>query len=197
MGLLKRDSDRIQHLPVDRVFQNPYQPRRVFTKDALDQLKLSIKQHGVLSPVIVRPSGDGYELACGERRLRACRELGEKTIPAIVRDLTTPQMVEMALIENLMRKDLILIEEAETFERLCIEFEKESPDQLAARLGIPRERIDRYARLTRLPMILKKAIYTELITEDDAERLSAAGSDDAMARAVAELVAERATAKKR
>lgn len=191
MGLLTRDVDRIHHLPVDQIFQNPYQPRRVFRKDALDQLKLSIQQHGVLNPVIVRTADRGYELACGERRLRACRELGHATIPALVRNLTTPQMVEMALVENLMRKDLILIEEAETFERMCMEFEKESPDELARRLGIPREKIDRYARLTKLPMLLKKAIYTELITEDEAEALAALKDEGAMARGIAERVAAK------
>jgi ParB family chromosome partitioning protein len=122
----------------------------------------------VLVPIVVRPVKLGYELACGERRLRASRDLKLKTIPAIVRDLTTPQMVELALIENLVRNDLCILEEAEAFDRLKHEFDVRTDRDLAERLGVPVERVERYVRLARLPMLLKKALLENVITEGQA-----------------------------
>lgn len=160
--------DRILQAPVDKIFQNPYQPRRIFPRREMEQLVKSIRQFGVLMPIMVRECRQGYELACGERRLRACREVGLKTIPAIVRDLTTPQMVELALIENLVRNDLAILEEADAFDRLKREFAVVSDTELADRLGVPRERVERYVRLARLPMLVKKALQEGHIAEDHA-----------------------------
>lgn len=164
----KNSEEIIRRLPIDKIFQNPYQPRRIFNKGAMEQLKKSIKEYGMLVPIMVRKVERGYELACGERRVRACRELGLRTIPAVVKRLDTPQMVELALIENVVRADLVLLEEAEAYERLRKEFSVHSEDEIAERMGLSRESMQKYKRLSTLPMILKKAILSELITEEHA-----------------------------
>lgn len=160
--------ERIDQVPIDRIFQNPYQPRRAFLPTPLEQLKRSIGQYGVLVPIVVRRVDRGYELACGERRLRACRELGLRTIPAIVRDLTTPQMLEIALCENLVRANLSAVEEAETYERLGKEFVHLTEEQLNEKLGLPPEAAARYRRLLRLPLVVKRALASELISAEQA-----------------------------
>lgn len=162
----------IEFIDVDKVFQNPYQPRRTFHRDAMDQLKRSIQENGILVPVLARKVNRGYELACGERRLRASRELGLKTIPAIIRDLSTPQMVELALIENLIRDDLIPVEEAETYERLKKEFAIKSEKEIAEKFHLSEESVQRYKALANLPIILKKALASSLITEEQAFNLA-------------------------
>lgn len=189
----RKSVERMEHVRVERVFQNPYQPRRVFAPGDMGQLKQSIRSYGVLVPIVVREVKRGYELACGERRLRACRDLGLPTIPAIVRDLATPQMVELALVENLMRRDLLILEEAETFERLKREFAVTSEAELAARLGLPLEAVERYRRLAQLPMVLKKALLSSLITEQHAEILSMQADERTQLRLLGEVVQEKLT----
>ena len=103
--------DRIAQIPIEKIKPNPYQPRETFDEESLEELSASIKEHGVLQPVIVRPSGEGYVLVVGERRLRACSMAGLATVPALVRDLTPGESAELSLIENLQRKDLTVVEE--------------------------------------------------------------------------------------
>lgn len=160
--------DRIDQIPVDRIFQNPYQPRRAFLPAPLEQLKRSIRQYGVLVPILVRRVERGYELACGERRLRACRDVGLKTIPAIVRDLSTPQMLEIALCENLARANLSPMEEAETYERLRKEFVHLTEERLNEKLGLTAETAAHYRRILGLPLVVKRALNSDLISVDHA-----------------------------
>lgn len=182
--------ERIAQIPVDRIFQNPYQPRRAFQPAALEQLKRSIRQYGVLVPVVVRRVDRGWELACGERRLRACRELGLPTIPAVVRDMDTPQMLEIALCENLARAALSPLEEAETYERLRQEFVHLEPAVLNEKLGLSADTVARYQTLLRLPLVVKRALSAGLVTGDHA-LLLARVTDEARCLRLLSLTLER------
>ncbi|MHC4606189.1 MAG: ParB/RepB/Spo0J family partition protein, partial [Planctomycetota bacterium] len=161
--------DRVYAIPLEKIHKNPYQPRRVFQKDAMDGLKASIRACGVIVPVILRPTaGDAFELVSGERRWRACRDLGLREIPALVRHLDDEATVELSLVENLVRRDLGGFEEAAAVERLKSEFTNRSTDGVAARIGITSEEARRYEKLHGCPGILKQAVHTELISQDHA-----------------------------
>ena len=137
-------------LPVDQIRPNPYQPRKVFDKDALQELSESIQQHGVFTPILVKKSISGYELVTGERRLRASKMAGLDTIPAILVDFDDQQMMEIALLENVQREDLNIIEEAKAYDQL-IKRLNYTQEQLAHRIGKSREHITNTLRLLKLP----------------------------------------------
>ncbi len=110
--------ESIVELDIEELRPNPYQPRHVFDNEALEELASSIKEHGVFQPIIVKKSIKGYEIIAGERRFRASKLAGKKTIPAIIRDFTDEQMMEIALLENLQREDLTVIEEATAYQKM-------------------------------------------------------------------------------
>ena len=149
--------ERIEHLPIELIQASQYQPRSEFDDEGLDELAQSIAEHGVLHPIVVRKSHIGYEVVVGERRLRACRRLGFETIPAIVREFADREAAEVALIENLQRKDLRLFEEAEGYRRLLEEFGL-TQEELAVRLGRKQSSIANKLRLLRLPDKVKEII---------------------------------------
>jgi ParB family chromosome partitioning protein len=193
MSIFKDNSDELKviFLDVNKVYQNPYQPRRIFNHRAMESLMNSIKKYGVIVPIIVRRTSRGeYELACGERRLRSCKELGIAKVPAIVKNLSTPEMIELVLTENLMRKDLVLIEEAEAFDKLVLELGQNEND-ISERLGIPAEMIAKYRRVVSLPIILKKAIYSELITEEHALLLENEKDEGKLLQLISRIVNEK------
>lgn len=149
--------ETLKEIPVDRITPNPYQPRKHFDAAALDELKTSIVEFGVLVPIIVRTRGDGYELIAGERRWRACAALQRATIPAIVRGSDDRLTLEVAIIENLQREDLNPLEEAAGFQNLIEEFGF-TQDQLASRLGKSRPAIANTLRLLGLPDQIKSML---------------------------------------
>ena len=142
--------ETLQEIPVERITPNPYQPRKYFDAAALEELKSSIAEFGVLVPIIVRRRGEGYELIAGERRWRACAALQRPAIPAIVRGSDDRQTLEVAIIENLQRENLNPLEEAAGFQNLIDEFDF-TQDQLASRLGKSRPAIANTLRLLGLP----------------------------------------------
>jgi ParB family chromosome partitioning protein len=150
-------------LAVDKITPNPRQPRRQFEQQQLEELAHSIRAHGVLEPVIVRPQGEAYELVVGERRWRAARMAGLMTIPAIVRQLTDREAMEMALVENLQRTDLNAIEEAEAYRRLATEFNL-TQEQIAARVGKQRSTIANRLRLLELEEDIREELRRGRIT---------------------------------
>lgn len=156
--------EQVQNLPVELIKPSKYQPRSDFDEKALNELAQSISEHGVLHPVIVRKANIGYELIVGERRLRACKLLGWDSIPAIVRDMTDKAAAELALIENLQRKDLQLFEEAEGYQRLLDEFEL-TQEELAKRLGKSQSSIANKIRLLKLPDSVREIISREMLSE--------------------------------
>ena len=162
--------DQITEIPIELVKPNPYQPREVFDEKSLEELCASIKEHGVLQPVIVRQIGEEFELVVGERRLRACRMAGFATVPAIVRDLTCGESAELSLIENLQRKDLTVVEEINGYERLIKEFGL-TQQELAKRVGKGQSTIANKLRLRRLPASVLEALGEKRITERHARAL--------------------------
>lgn len=137
-------------IPVSEIRPNPYQPRKVFDDEALQELKVSIEQHGVFTPILVKKSIVGYDLITGERRLRASKLAGLETIPAIIVQFDDQEMMEIALLENIQREDLNVIEEAKAYEQL-IQKLGYTQEQLAKRVGKSREHITNLLRLLRLP----------------------------------------------
>lgn len=130
---------------------NPYQPRKVFTNEALNELKLSIKENGILQPIIIRKSSvKGYEIVAGERRYRASKALGLKSIPAVLKSFDDKQMMELALLENLQREDLSAIEEAEAYRSIMKKLSY-TQEEMADKMGKSRSHVANLLRLLVLP----------------------------------------------
>jgi ParB family chromosome partitioning protein len=142
----------VSNLPMSSIDKNPYQTRFVFDDDMLQELQDSIRQHGVVQPIVVRPAEEEgrYILVLGERRLRASKLAGKKTIPAMVRRLSPQQAAEMTVLENVVREDLNPIEQAQAFRVLSQEF-KLTQSEIAQRIGVSRESVANHVRLLRLP----------------------------------------------
>ncbi len=144
------ESDVLIEIGVDQVVPNPNQPRKTFETGSLDELTASVRISGVIQPIIVRPSGEGYQLIAGERRWRAARQAGLDRIPAIVREASDAESLELALVENLLREDLNPMEEAEAYRQLLQQFGW-TQEQLGQRIGRDRTSIANALRLLRLP----------------------------------------------
>ncbi|GLX11811.1 chromosome partitioning protein [Pseudomonas straminea] len=152
---VKADTRELQHLPLDLIQRGKYQPRRDMDATALEELSQSIKTHGVMQPIVVRPVGDGrFEIVAGERRWRATQQAGLDRIPALVRELPDEAAIAMALIENIQREDLNPIEEAMALQRLQQEFQL-TQQQVAEAVGKSRVTITNLLRLIALPEEVK------------------------------------------
>lgn len=170
--------ERISQLPADSISPNPHQPRRVFDPAALEELAESIKDYGVIQPIIVtKKAGDAYELIAGERRLRATKLAGLKTIPAIIRDLSEQKKMEFALIENLQREDLNPLEVAIAYQKLEDEFNL-THDELAKKVGKSKSVIVNYLRMLNLRDEVKEAILAGKLTEGHARTLAGLPYED-------------------
>ena len=152
-----REEEKIQEIALTELRPNPYQPRKNFQKEAIQELAASIKEHGILQPLIVRKSIKGYEIVAGERRYRAAKEACLEKVPAVVRELNEQQMMEFALLENLQREDLNPMEEALAYQMLMDELNV-TQEQLARRLGKSRPYIANYVRLLTLPSFVQEMI---------------------------------------
>jgi ParB family chromosome partitioning protein len=143
--------ETLVEIPIDRISPNPFQPRKAFTASALAELAASIKASGIIQPLVVRrAAGGGYQLIAGERRWRAARQAGVDRVPAVVREATDAESLELALVENLLREDLNPLEQAEAYQRLLAEFGW-TQDELGARVGKDRSSIANTLRLLKLP----------------------------------------------
>jgi ParB family chromosome partitioning protein len=150
-------------IPIDRIERNPYQPRTVFEVDQLDQLRASIAAHGVLQPILVTETLEGYRVIAGERRVRAAQLAGLTRIPAIVRQAAGREQLELALVENLQRADLNAVEEAHAYRQLVDEFGL-SHDQIAVRVGRARSTVANTIRILELAQPTLDAIGTGRIS---------------------------------
>ncbi|MFH0815042.1 MAG: ParB/RepB/Spo0J family partition protein [Candidatus Falkowbacteria bacterium] len=159
-----------QQIPVDLIESNPFQPRQQFDHEGLDDLIESIKQHGIIQPLILSREGERYQLIAGERRWRAAKIAGFKTVPAIIRDASMQEKLELALIENIQRKDLNAIERALAYRRLIDEFNL-TQDQAAKRLGKSRPAVTQTLSFLNLPEIMQRALAEEKISEGHAKIL--------------------------
>lgn len=164
------DNERILKIKTETIEANPMQPRGRIDHAALEDLINSIKEHGILQPLIVSRAGSGYTLIAGERRLRSAKILGLKTVPAIVRDTSRQEKLEIALVENLQRKNLNAIEEAMAFKKLVDEFNL-NQEQVAKRVGKSREAVSNTLRLLSLPVEIQKSILEEKISEGHAKAI--------------------------
>jgi ParB family chromosome partitioning protein len=160
----------ILEIELDKIIPNEYQPRKVFDDEKLKELAASIKEQGVIQPVIVHRAGPGYQLIAGERRWRASRLAGLKTIPALVKEATKRELLEMALIENIQREDLNALEAAEAYKRLQDEF-KLTQEDLAKRVGKERSTVTNFLRLLGLPKEVKHDLATGSLNMGHAKAL--------------------------
>lgn len=144
------NEDTIEKIELQKLVVNPFQPRKKFDDEAIEELAQSIVEHGIIQPIVVRKKGKKFEIVVGERRFRAAKIANLQEIPAIVRDMTEEQMMEVAILENLQREDLTPIEEAEAYQSL-IEKLNFTQEELAKRLGKSRPHITNHMRLLQLP----------------------------------------------
>lgn len=144
---------KIHNIPIKECRPNPYQPRKTFNADAIEELKTSIIEYGIIQPLILRKSIKGYEIVAGERRFRAAKEANLTEVPAIIQDLTDQKMMEIALLENLQREDLSIIEEALAYKNLLEEL-KLTQEELSEKLGKSRSHIANTVRLLTLPEVV-------------------------------------------
>lgn len=144
------EEEKVIQINLNDLRPNPYQPRKEFEPEAIEELKLSIKEHGVIQPIIVRKSIKGYEIIAGERRFRASKEAGLATVPAVVKDFNEAQVMEIALIENLQREDLNAMEIAVAYKKLMDKFEL-TQEELAEKVGKSRSHVANFMRLLNLP----------------------------------------------
>ena len=149
---------------------NPYQPRKTFDKQALEELAASIKEHGIFQPLLVRKSLNGYELIAGERRLRASKIAGLKEVPCLIVDFDDRDMMEISILENIQREDLTVLEEAEAYEQLIDKLDY-SQEDLAKRLGKSRPYVANTLRLQKLPASIKELLRKDKISAGHARAL--------------------------
>jgi ParB family chromosome partitioning protein len=179
-----------RELPVYAIRRNPKQPRTVFDDEPHEELKTSIREIGMLQPVVVRPLGDGgYELVVGERRWRAAADLGLETIPAIVRETADDAMLRDALLENLHRVQLNALEEASAYRQLLDEFGT-THEELAQRIGRSRSQVTNTIRLLNLPVPVQRRVAAGVLTAGHARALLALESSTAQEELATKIVAE-------
>jgi ParB family chromosome partitioning protein len=171
-GPPERGADFLR-IPPGEIRAGSQQPRRSFTDEELQDLVESIREKGILQPVIVRPTTAGYELVAGERRLRAARAAGVETIPAIVKKFSDRESLEAALVENVQRADLNAVELAEAYHRLAAEFSL-SHDEIARRVGKERVTVANTVRLLKLPAAVKQAVVDGRLSAGHARALLSA-----------------------
>ena len=185
-------NEEIVDISLDELRPNPYQPRKVFDDEALNELADSIREHGVFQPIIVKKSIKGYEIIAGERRFRASKLAGLTKIPAIIRDFTDTQMMEIALLENLQRENLNVIEEAVAYKSM-IEKLVLTQDELAKRVGKSRSHITNILGLLRLPKEVQKMVIEGQITMGHARMLSKLEDDEKIIKLANKIVNESLT----
>ncbi len=180
--------DRIQSVPLDQIVASPMQPRRQFSDSRLKELTDSIRECGVIQPVLLKPLHTGYQLIAGERRFRAARLAGLERIPAIIRNISDTAALEFTLIENLQREDLNPIEEATGYRFLIDEFGL-TQEQVARKIGRERVTITNMLRLLKLPVDIQEMLQSGSISIGHAKVLLSAGSPEKQIAAARQVVA--------
>jgi ParB family chromosome partitioning protein len=193
-ALIPRGQPGLQEIEVDRIAPNPQQPRLRVDEAALAELTESLRQHGVLQPVIVtrHDAGEGYLLIAGERRWRAAQQAGLKTIPAVVKEAAPRQRLELALVENLQREDLAPLETATAY-RVLIEEHALTQDQVAQQVGKSRVSVSNTLRLLQLPRPAREALAAGKIAEGHARALLGAPSETTLLVALDQVLAHGLT----
>lgn len=166
----KKDKKSIIEMPVDQIQTNPLQPRGVITPESIMDLTESIKEHGILEPLVIAHTPAGYQIIVGERRWRAAKLAGKRTVPCIIKETSPQGMLELALVENVQREDLNPLERAKAFERLVEEFSL-GKSEIAKRISKSPSYISNTLKLLELPDALKDGLLSGLITEGHARAL--------------------------
>ena len=176
-------------LKISQIVPNPHQPRQVFDEDALAELVHSIKEIGLLQPIVVRPTATGYEIVAGERRFRASKKAGFKTIPALIRETPDNELLRDALLENLHRAQLSPLEEAAAYQQLLEDFGG-TQEELATKLGRSRPQISNTLRLLKLPPAVQRRVAAGVLSAGHARALLGLDDAAAMEKLAARIVAE-------
>lgn len=182
--------DEVIEINLDELRPNPHQPRKIFKDEALQELAESIKENGVFQPIIAKKSIKGYEIVAGERRYRASKLAGLEKIPAIIRDFTEQQMIEIALLENLQRENLNAIEEALAYKSM-IEKLNLTQDELSKKVSKSRSHVTNILGLLRLPVEVQKMISDGSITMGHARVLSKLENDDKIIEYAKKIVEDK------
>lgn len=181
--------NEIVEISLDEIRSNPYQPRKIFDEESLNELAESIKEHGIVQPIIVKKSIKGYELVAGERRTKASRIAGLKTIPAIIKNFNDQEMMEIALIENIQRENLNPIEEAMAYDNI-LKSSNMTQDELAKKFGKSRSYITNILGLLKLPETTKKYVEENKLTMSHARALSKLEDEEQIDRLADKIITE-------
>jgi len=176
LPVVEEEGKRYFSCPIEDIRPNRNQPRKTFTPDKLEELAASIREKGIIQPLVVRKKGDHYELIAGERRWRAAQKAGLREVPVVIQDVSEDTALEMALIENIQREDLNAVEEAEAYHALMENFSL-TQEELAKRVGKDRSTVANSLRLLKLPPELKKDIVEERLAMGHARAILALDSD--------------------
>jgi len=187
LGFNDEETEEVKQIPVDKIVPSPYQPRTMFDDERISELSQTIKTHGIIQPIVVRATEKGYEIIAGERRWRAVKKLGMKTIPAIIKQYNEAQTASIALIENLQREGLTAIEEAMAYKKL-IEIHGLTQESLAQRLGKGQSTIANKLRLLHLSQPVQDALMERKITERHARAILSLHGHDMQERVLNEIV---------
>jgi len=176
-------------VPIERILPNPFQPRKLFEKDKIEELANSIRQYGIVQPLIVRPKENGYEIIAGERRYRAAVMVGLKEVPVVIRSVPDREMAELAIVENLQREDLHYLEEAEGLQQLIANFGL-TQDELARRMGKNQSTIANKLRLLKLAPEIRAELANSDLTERHARALLKLEDSSLQERALRQVIQE-------
>lgn len=188
--ITKTKDEEIKQIDISDIKPNPYQPRKTFDENHLNDLADSIKQYGILQPIVLRKTVQGYYIVVGERRFRASKIAGLKYVSAIIKDLTDEDMMELAVIENLQREDLNAIEEAESYQRLMTDL-KITQQEVAKRLSKSRPYIANMLRLLHLPKKIADMVKDGRLTSAHGRTLLAIKDEQQMLRLAKRVVKEK------
>jgi ParB family chromosome partitioning protein len=181
------ESDNVIQIPLGQLRANPYQPRKIFNEDAINELAQSIKEHGIIQPIIVRKVLKGFEIIAGERRFRASQLAGLSTISAVERNFTDQQVMEITLIENLQREDLNAIEIANAYQSLIDKFSL-TQEQLSVKVGKSRSHIANFLRILQLPEEIREYVSRGTISMGHAKSIAGVKNDDLKKKLAEEVI---------
>jgi ParB family transcriptional regulator, chromosome partitioning protein len=187
---VKQAEPQLNEIDIDRIVRNPDQPRLSFDEKHLEELAVSIRENGVLQPVLVRPFNNGYQLIAGERRLSAAQRAGMLKIPVVIRDVPDESLLELALIENIQREPLNPIEEANAYQHL-LEATSETQEQIAERLGKDRSTIANSLRLLKLPQPVARLVSDGKLSSGHARALLASNASPSEMAKIAAVIIEK------